>query len=169
MDARSTCDNCGQEEDHHTLLALYKVGYAQEYKVPSFPVVTVQLREIIYQFIADDCSTMMYTGYVWDCSMVNRPFPALAKVCCGNSDICYVEKAEFNKVINIDKKDLWQDRVLVLWNWIWVLPTDSDSDEDSTLIDKEGSSSDNDEHPDHEELESQHTHCITFKCIGATK
>ena len=55
--------------------------------MPNFPVMTVQLREIIYQFIGNDCSTMMYTRYIWECSMINRPFPALAKICCMTSDM----------------------------------------------------------------------------------
>ena len=58
--------------------------------MPNFPVVTVQLREIIYQYIGDDCSTMMYPGYIRDCSMINRPFPTLAKICYASSDMCYL-------------------------------------------------------------------------------
>ena len=41
------------------------------------------------------------------------------------------DKAEFNKVINIEKKDLWQDKILVVWSWIWVLPTGDGSDDGS--------------------------------------
>ena len=160
------CDRCGQEEEYHTLVAIYKVGYMQEY---NFPVVAVHLREIIYQFIGDDCSTMMYTGYIRDCSMINRPFPALAKVCCGSSDMCYVEKAKFN---NIEKKNLWQDKILVVWNWIWVWSTSDSSDEESIenlLSDDEGNSSNDEKTQNSNTSQYTHTHCVVFKCTGATK
>ena len=58
----SMCDRCGQEEEHHTLVAIYKVGYMQEYKMPTFPVVAVHLREIIYEFIGDDDVYRVYSG-----------------------------------------------------------------------------------------------------------
>ena len=166
------CSDCGQGEEYHTIVTIYKVGPTQEYRIPNFPVVTVQLREIIYhfEFIGDDCSTtMMYTGYIRDSLMMNRPFPALAKVCCVSSDVCYVEKAEFNKVINIEKKNLWQDKVLVVWNWNWVLPTGSDDDSiGSQLSDGEDSNS-SDGNDTQKSSSTQYTHRVIFKCIGATK
>ena len=114
----------------------------------------------------------MYTGYIRDCSMINRPFPALAKVYCASSDMCYVEKAEFNKVINTEKKNLWQDKILVVWNWIWVSSTSDSSDEESIenlLSDDEGNCSNDDKTQNLNTSQYTHTHCVVFKCIGARK
>ena len=81
----------------------------------------------------------------------------------------YVGKAEFNKVINIEKKNLWQEKVLVVWNWNWVLPTGSDDESTGSQLSDGEDGYFSDDGNTQKSSSTQYTHCVVFKCIGVTK
>ena len=108
----SVCDECGQgDAEYHDLVVIYKVGPKQEYTVPSFPALTVSIREVLYQFMDKEDQTI-YSGFVRDCSLLARAFPCIIKVCCGYSNSCFVKVDEFGLPgIYIGRKKLFENKV----------------------------------------------------------
>ena len=54
------------------------------YTVPSFPVITAMLREVKFSFGAcEDSDYVSFDGYMRECSLVNHPLPAVARIISG--------------------------------------------------------------------------------------
>lgn len=85
------CDTCGQHTEYHDLVAIFKLGDKREYTVPSFPVFTVTLREVLYQFVDHEDSSV-YTGFIRECPALARPYPSLIKLCSGYTNSFFIER-----------------------------------------------------------------------------
>ncbi len=63
----------------HDMTVLQK-GTAFEYTIPSFPVLTVKLREVKLQW-EDDCGDVhLFDGFMRECGLLNHPLPAIARI-----------------------------------------------------------------------------------------
>ena len=62
----SVCDECGlRDAEYHDVIVIYKVGMKQVYTVPSFPALTVSIREILYRFMdKEDQAVYRRTGLI---------------------------------------------------------------------------------------------------------
>ena len=72
-EASSDSDN----EQTEVPLMILKVGEKLSYTIPSFPVFTVQLRYMKWQYIGDDGILHVKDGAIRDCSSLDRCYPAL--------------------------------------------------------------------------------------------
>ena len=83
----SVCGLCGEDNEEHLRVMVFSTGAVIEYTEPSFPVFTVEIREMKCQLVVDDEqeSNDIYDGYLnTDGSMsMSLPSPALAEVCSG--------------------------------------------------------------------------------------
>ena len=115
----SVCNECGQgDAEYHRLIVIYKVRMKQVYTVPSFPALTVSIREILYQFM-DKEDQAVYCGFICDCLSLTRAYPRIIKVCCGYSDSSFIEVDEFGRSgVHIGGK-LFENKVYIIWKWSW--------------------------------------------------
>ena len=174
----SVCDECGQgDAEYHDLIVIYKVGMKQIYTVPSFPALTVSIREILYQFM-DKEDQAVYCGFIRDCSSLTRAYPCIIKVCCGYSNSFFIEVDEFGRSgVHISGKKLFENKVYIIWKWSWqeYESSTNNSSEDECRSERE-STDESDSTPnseaddeDDELTDDVHTHTVVFKCIGAAK
>ena len=105
---------------------VFSAGAVIEYTVPSFPVFTVEIREMKYQFVVDDEqeSNDIYDGYLnTDGSMsMSLPSPALAKVCWGYKYGFFIDNEEFERSdvpFLPAGRNLFLRKVIVMWKWEW--------------------------------------------------
>ena len=92
--------------------------------------------------------------------------------------ITVVQKDEFERCVNIDNCDIYNDKVFVMWKWTWLDECSSDGEEDVAKLSDEDAAELSDE--DAAELSDEHdqdtnnaipaiTHSVIFKCMGSTK
>ena len=169
------CDECGQgDAEYHDLVVIYKVGPKQKYTVPSFPALTVFIREVLYQFMDKEDETV-YSGFVRDCSSLARVFPCIIKVCCGYSNYFFVEVDKFGlSGVYIGGKKLFENKVYIIRKWSWEEYGSSSSNSSEDECSSETENTDESDGPDSddegEELaDDLHTHTVVFKCIRAAK
>ena len=61
------------------------------YVIPSFPVVTVNLRHIKYQMMDEGGDIHVFDGFMRECPAMHRTFPAIAEVGIGYKFAFFVE------------------------------------------------------------------------------
>lgn len=169
----STLSTATDHELDHELITILKLGDRVHYTVPSFPVFSVQLVEMKFQF-TDELSTTFFDGYIRDTPGLARTYPALIKVCCGYSNAFSIEEDEFDQCISIQNKLLYGGKVFVVWKWTWEDAAAQEQKntvlDDIITIDSSDDEADNDPECEDAAFESTLvTHTITFKCIGVTK
>lgn len=72
---------------------LFTIVEAKEtvcYVVPSFPVLSVNLRHVRYQIVDDD-GVEVFDGFMRQCPSIKRVFPAVVEVESGYSNAFFVE------------------------------------------------------------------------------
>lgn len=170
------------------LISVLKKGAVVEYNIPTFPAITVQLREVQLQCEGDDGSVVLIDGFMRECELTNQPLPALAEVPYDLSHAFFVDVSEpcvvfecnvslcpllsqgeeFELSVNISKYKLHCQQVFVIWKWTWKQEeSECERDDDPIGVDTDTSSEESEVHSSEDEL--QITHSVVFKCIGCTK
>lgn len=167
----SLCDECSQPEEDHYLVTIMAVGTQIKYTVPSFPVLTVLLREARFQFANEmEC----FDGYIRSCPSLDRTYPGLLKLCFGYKNAFSIDPEEFElSVPGLENKTLYEERVFVMWKWSWMDVSELDakgSDKESDKVEEaDNPDSGNEDELDKSIASSLVSHSVTFKCMGANK
>ncbi len=77
-----------QAQEEFTIVDL---GATIPYIIPSFPVFTVCLRYLKWQYVDGDGNVLLYDGFIRDCSSLNRTLPAMVHVVRGYSGLFFIE------------------------------------------------------------------------------
>ena len=166
------CDVCSLGCEEHNLVTIVSKGSKIDYTIPSFPALTVALREIKYQFVDVD-DNIIYDGYIRECPELMRPYPSLVVLCTGHTNAFTVSSDEFSVSVSTEKKVLCKGLVFVIWKWKWEGEGLSLSGDDAYI----GESTDEEDiEPaagddiDADIFESSLvTHSVVFKCMGTNK
>lgn len=77
-----------EEEEAGGVDILDVAGASFLYRIPRFPVVTINLRQIIFQAVLPDSSTVTYDGFIHEhSSLYGHDYPASIRV----YEYCFVE------------------------------------------------------------------------------
>ena len=68
----ATCDEVA--------IAIVRIGPRYQYRIPSFPGITVALRHAAYRTTREDDSVGVFDGFMQDCRALERDYPASAAV-----------------------------------------------------------------------------------------
>ena len=146
-------------------ICLLEVGTPLKYTVPSFPVITVNLRKMKFKVVSDPG---VYDGFIRDCSALERSYPAITVVGEGPKYCFFVSEEEFSQVMSLNGLILYDDYVFIMWKWEWgenVYTSDpalqiACGDDDMMSLNSKSSDS---------EVDENVSHAIVFKCIGSQK
>ena len=172
----SVCGLCGEDNEEHLRVMVFSTGAVIEYTVPSFPVFTVEIREMKYQFVVDDEqeSNDIYDGYLNTdgSTSMSLPSPALAKVCSGYKYGFFIDNEEFERSdvpFLPAGRNLFLGKVFVMWKWEWEYINTSVND--GSITEKQEEWLTDEDKLDHstEETEETINHTIVFKCVGCNK
>ena len=167
------------------------------YVIPSFPVITVNLRHVKYQMVDEHGDVHAYDGFMRECPAMHRTFPAIALVRVGYKFAFVVEvrkpfilchkgltatycplllqESEFGLCIDIPGANLPMGKVFVIWKFSWYDQVEHNDQSDGSDTSGEHDSmatqsEDSSEESEREgEKELNVTHTVTFKCIGSVR
>lgn len=80
------------DEGRFTEIAVLGVGRVFEYRIPSFHVVSVTLREAKFQCTESEAEVVNFDGFVRSCDLLTSfSLPAIARVPNGAKGACFVK------------------------------------------------------------------------------
>lgn len=86
----------GTTGEKKIVVPILSIGELRSYTIPSFSVITVELREIKYQCQLPDKSVKVVDGFIREHPSLLRTYPTEASVKIGSQNACIVEVSDFH-------------------------------------------------------------------------